>query len=261
MHYETYIFAWMRKIILILLTAHISLSVNAQVNVKDSLLRAPMIIPNIGVNLPTGDLSKRFGPFYSVGANYLHKTKKNWLFGADAHFLFSSDVKDTSMLKIVTTTDGFIIGSDGTLYDVRYQMRGMQGIARFGKLFPVIGPNKNSGIYATMGVGFMQHKIRFDYERNADLPPISKDYMKGYDRLTNGIAISPSFGYVHLSNSRLLNFFISVDYTAAFTKNRRSWNFDLKAADPAQRFDGHAAFRIGWIIPFYEKKPDEFYFY
>jgi len=261
MHLENYIFAWMRKFILFLLFCWASLSVNAQVNVKDSLLRAPMIVPNIGLNLPTGDLANRFGPFYSVGANYLHKTKKNWLFGADAHFLFSSDVKDTSMLKSVTTNDGFIIGSDGTLYDVRYQMRGMQGIARFGKLFPVIGPNKNSGIFTTLGIGFMQHKIRFDYERNADLPPISKDYIKGYDRLSNGRAISPSFGYVHLSNSRLLNFFISVDYTAAFTKNRRSWNFDQKLADPSQRFDGHASFRIGWIMPFYQKKPDEFYFY
>lgn len=251
----------MRKIIIILFWGSVSLSVNAQVNVKDSLLNAPMIIPNVGINLPTGDLAKRFGPFYSAGANYLHKTKKNWLFGADIHFLFNSDVNDTTMLKDITTTNGFIIGADGTLYDVRYQMRGLQGMARFGKLFPVIGPNKNSGLYSTIGVGFMQHKIRFDYERNADVPPIAGDYVKGYDRLSNGLAISPSFGYVHLSSSRLVNFFISVDYTTAFTKNRRSWNFDLNAADPNLRLDGHVSLRIGWIIPLYEKKADEYYFY
>lgn len=250
----------MRKLVSLCLFFN-ALSMNAQVNVKDSLLHVPMIIPQVGAHFPTGDLNKRFGTFFSAGAGFLDKTKHNWIFGADALFLFGGIVNDTNMLNNIMTDDKFLIGSDGTLYDVRFQMRGFQTMTRFGKLFPVIGPNRNSGIMITGGVGFMQHKVRIEFERNADVPQLSKDYIKGYDRLTNGLMGSASVGYVHLSSNRLLNFYVLADFSYGSTMNRRSWNYDTNSADLTKRSDGHLNFRLGWIIPFYERKPDEYYFY
>jgi hypothetical protein len=233
----------------------------AQVNVKDSLLKVPMVMPFAGVGMPLHELDDRFGEMGLAGASFLWKTKKNWLWGLDGTFLFGSTVKENKILEAVSVGDNFIIGSDGTLYDIRLQLRGMQWNARWGKLFPIGKPNRNSGITATLGAGILQHRIRFDYERNADIPPISDAYTKGYDRLTNGISLNPSLGYVHLSNNRMLNFFVSIDYSLAFTQNRRSWNYDLEGPDSRTRTDGAVWIRAGWVIPLYERVPPEFYYY
>jgi hypothetical protein len=233
----------------------------AQVNVRDSLLKVPMVIPFAGVGLPLQDLNKRFGEFGVAGASFLWKTKKNWVWGVDGTFLFGSLVKEDSVLKAVSVGDNFLIGADGTLYDIRLQMRGMQWSARFGKLIPLGKPNKNSGLLLTMGAGLLQHRIRFDFERNADIPPIADGYQKGYDRLSNGLSLNPSVAYVHLSNNRLLNFFFALDYSLAFTQNRRSWNFDLEGPDNLTRTDGALWIRAGWIVPLYERVPPEFYYY
>ena len=69
----------------------------AQVNVRDSLIKAPMIIPNVGWCIPSADMAKRFGQFTTVGFDFLYKNPKGWLVGTNAHFLFGSNVKDTNM--------------------------------------------------------------------------------------------------------------------------------------------------------------------
>ena len=137
----------------------------------------------------------------------------------------------------------------------------MRGMLKVGKQFPIWGPNKNSGIFGTLGVGFLQHKIRLEFERNANIPQLDQTYIKGYDRLSNGLAISPALGYFFLGNKRRVNFFASIDYLVGFTQNRRSYNYDQNAADLTKRTDGMFCIRAGWIIPLYERKPDEFYFY
>jgi hypothetical protein len=233
----------------------------AQVNVRDSLIKAPMVIPNVGWCIPVSDMAKRFGQFTTVGLDFLYKNPKGLLFGANAHFLFGSNVKETNMLEGILTSGDFLIGADGTLYDVRYQLRGFNGDVRLGKLFSVWGPNQNSGPFLTLGLGFLQHKIRLEYQRNANIPQLTKDYIKGYDRLSNGAYVIPAIGYSFLSNNRRINFFAQVEYLMAQTQNRRSFNYDQNAGDPSKRNDGIFALKVGWIIPLYERKPDEFYFY
>jgi hypothetical protein len=233
----------------------------AQVNVRDSTIKAPMIIPNVGWCIPSADMAKRFGQFTTVGFDFLYKNPKSWLFGANAHFLFGSKVKETNMLEGILTAGDFLIGADGTLYDVRYQLRGFNGDLRLGKLLPIWGPNKNSGPFFSLGLGFIQHKIRIEYQRNADIPQISKEYLKGYDRLSNGAYAIPALGYCYLSNNRRINFFAQIEYLIAQTQNRRSFNYDQNVGDLSKRNDGILAIKVGWIIPLYERKPDEYYFY
>jgi hypothetical protein len=239
----------------------IALNSNAQVNVKDSLLYVPMLIPTVGLGIPTQDFAQRFGTFTQIGLDFLWKTPKGWLVGIDYQFLFGSQVKETGILDGILTKDDFLIGADGTLYDVRLQLRGMRAMGRIGKQVPLWGPNRNSGIFSTLGIGFLQHKIRYEFERNADIPQLNETYIKGYDRLSNGMAVSSALGYFFLGNKRRVNFFASIEYLAGFTQNRRSYNYDLNAPDLSKRFDGMVIFRAGWILPLYERKPDEFYFY
>jgi hypothetical protein len=236
-------------------------TLHAQVSVRDSVLAVSMIMPSAGFYLPLQDLKQRFGPYASISLGFLRKTKSGWMWGLDGSFLFGQKVSEQSMLKNISTPDSFVIGANGTLYDPKFYMRGFNASAKIGKLFPVIGPNKNSGIYTTLSVGLMQHKIRIDTERNANVPPLAKPYLKGYDQLSNGISFTPAVGFIYLGNKRIVNFFFQLEYSQAFTKNRRSWNFDTAMPDDRLRNDGSIGIRAGWILPLYRKPPDQFYTY
>jgi len=234
---------------------------SAQANVRDSLLNISMVMPSGAFHIPQKDLANRFGNFATVGLSFLRKTKSGFLWGADAFFIFGQTVKEKNMIDAITTQYNYLIGGNGTLYDVRYYMRGYKGELKVGQLWSWGKPNRNSGIYTTAGFGFIQHKIRLDPGRNSDTPQLNKTYMKGYDRLSNGFSLTPAIGYFWLGNRRLVNFFIQAEYGIGFTQNRRSWNYDLNASDNTKRIDGMLGFRAGWILPLYKKTPNDYYFY
>ena len=233
----------------------------AQVNVKDSLQSVSIIGIGGGINVPGADLKTRFGYFTSLHANYYRKQASGLIWSADLNYYFGDKVNERNVLKSISTEDGYIIGGNGTLYEPFFYMRGYSTSVKIGKLFPIIGPNKNSGIFVMAGGGFLQHKIRIDTERNAFVPALTKDYLKGYDRLTNGILIQPTLGYLHLSNSRLLNFSIQLEYCLAFTQNRRSYNFDEIAVDNKKRTDSFFNVRFNWLLPIYKKRAKDFYYF
>ena len=233
----------------------------AQVNVKDSLHSVSIIGIGGGINAPSADLKTRFDYFTSIHANYYRKQASGLIWGADISYYFGNKVIEDHVLNGIDTEDGFIIGGNGTLYEPLFFMRGYSTSVKIGKLFPVIGPNKNSGIYLMAGGGYLQHKIRIETERNAFVPALTKEYLKGYDRLTNGILFQPTLGYLHLSNSRLLNFSIQLEYYLGFTQNRRSFNFDEIAADKNRRNDNFLNVRLNWLLPVYKKKAKDFYYF
>jgi len=234
---------------------------SAQVNVKDSLQSVSIIGIGGGINVPGADLKTRFGYFTSIHGNYYRKQASGLIWGADISYYFGNKVNDTTILNSIATEYGFIIGGNGTLYEPLFFMRGYSVTAKIGKLLPIIGPNKNSGIYILGGIGFLQHKIRIETERNAFVPALTKEYMKGYDRLSNGISFQPTVGYLHLSNNRLLNFSLQVEYYFAFTQNRRSFNFDEIAIDSKKRADTFLNVRLNWLLPVYKKKAKDFYYF
>lgn len=80
------------------------------------------------------------------------------------------------------------------------------------------------------GVGILQHKIRIEHQDNK-IPQLEGDYLKGYDRLSNGLMVHQFVGYFHMSNNRLINFFVGAEAWQGFTKNRRDLNFDTKMHD------------------------------
>lgn len=237
-----------------------ALSAQAKKDLQDSIMGLSLIKMHATYNLSMGDLARRFGNSFSVGASFSRKTKRNFIWGADAGFISGSNVKENNMLDGLYTGDAFIIGNDGTLYDVRMMMRGWLFNGRIGKIFPVLGPNKNSGIMVHTGAGLLQHKVRFEFERN-ELPQLTPEYRKGYDRLANGLNLQQFVGFFHLSNRNLWNFYFGIEFNHAITEGRRSYQFDLMGPEIGQRRDQMLSLRFGWVIPLYKKLPPDYYFF
>jgi len=231
---------------------------NAQKSIADSAIFTPQITIHYEFQIPGGDLAKRFGNNSAIGGSVLFKTKKNWVWGAEGSFIYGSNLKEENIFNMLKTEKGAIIDGNGMYTDLRLYERGFNFYGRFGKVFPVFGPNPNSGILIMGGLGFLQHKIRIEVNGNS-APQLKDDYKKGYDRLTNGFAASEFIGYIHYSNRKTINFYAGIEITEAWTKNRRSFNFDQMKKDNTQRLDLMYGIRAGWIFRI-NREPKAFYY-
>jgi hypothetical protein len=211
--------------------------------------------------VPVGDLADRFGGNSSIGGGFMIKTKSNWLIAIEGNYLFGGKVYDgDSLLKHITTPDGFVIDANGYYADILFSERGYDLFGKFGKLIPLLSPNPNSGFTIMGGVGFLQNKIRIHNPGNV-APQVYGDYKKGYDRLNSGLALSGTIGYTYLSNSRLLNFYLGFEFLQAWTESRRDRDFDTGQQDNVKYSTQFYGIKLKWIIPLYKRTPKEFYLY
>jgi hypothetical protein len=224
----------------------------------DSALTVPLLGINFGASVPGGDLATRFGPNLYAGGNLILKTKKNWLIGIDCNYMFGRNVKE-DVLKQITNSDGFVVDNEGFPGDLRVTERGLALQAVFGKIFPVGNVNPNSGLMLKFGAGYMEHKINL-YDAQQRIALVKGPLREGYDRLTNGPMLSQSIGYLFLSENRLLNFYFGFEASEGFTKSVRKLNYDTGLRDDKQRLDILYGARIGWILPLYKKRPNDFYY-
>jgi len=209
---------------------------------------------------PGGDMADRFYNDYNVGAFLNYKFANNWLIGVEGSFLFADKVKENNILDSISTADGNIIGETGEYSQIYLYERGYLLTLRAGRLFSVLGPNKNSGLLVTAGAGFLEHKIRIDVDKE-DVPELTKEYKKGYDRLTNGLALTENINYLYCGNRRLLNFMIGFEATQAFTQNRRAYNFDQRKKDDKKRLDLLYGIKLCWFFPLYRHAATSYYYY
>ena len=234
---------------------------NAQVNVSESSIFAPMTGPTFSFQLPGGDLAERFGSNFTIGGTFMIKTKKNVLLGVDGTFIFGGGVKnEESLLESISTEEGFVIDQYGSPAEISFYERGFHLQVKAGKLFNIIGPNPNSGLIITGGLGYLQHKIRVE-NIEGTAPQVMGDYAKGYDKLSGGPAISEFIGYLHLGNKKLINYFAGIELDQAWTKSKRPYDFTLMGKDESKRFDTFFGAKIGWLVPLYPKVPDAYYYY
>jgi hypothetical protein len=259
------IFAGMRMLryyILAVLLGGIPGAASAQFNVRDSARQAFLINVSVSFAQPGYDLKQRFGPFASIGLSSGYKTRKGWIFAINAAFLFNEKVLEKDAISGILTVDGFLIGGDGTLYDLTYQMRGMQLDFSLSHLIPRTGHNKNSGIFAGLGLGYIDHRIRYEPEdRNAPLPQLDREKRKGYDRLSGGWILRPALGYQYMGNKRLVNFFVQLEHAYAGTVSLRNYQFDHPGKFNENRTDGFWSIRFGWTLPIYRKPATEYFAY
>ena len=255
----------MSKYIIILFISILLSNTNSaysQASVADSVLSIPMFYITYAYQFPGGDLAERFGNNSSIGGGFQWKTNKNWIVGGEFLFMFGNNVKIADQIMFnLKTSDGDIISMSGNFTNYAIFERGYYISGRIGKLFPVLSPNQNSGIVVMGGLGYLQHKIRIEVEKNT-APQLKDDYKKGYDRLAGGFAISQFVGYMHIGDSRLLNFFGGVEIYEAFTKAKRDVNFDTRKPDKiTNRFDLLIGLKVGWMIPIFKRMPEKYYYY
>jgi len=228
---------------------------------KDSVVSFSMLHIHYGLNLPLADMSDRFGLSNSLGAGFGVKTQKNVVIGLEGSYLFSRNVKETDMLENITGETGSLISASGLLATYTFSQKGFSLQLQGGKIIPFKKPNINSGLMVLLGAGYLQHKIGIEVNDN-EAPMLSKEYKKGYDRLTNGFMLTQFIGYFFVdSKHKRINCYAGVEIMEAFTKNRRSWNYDEQRKDDNVRKDIFVSIKFGWVIPFYRSQTEKFYYY
>jgi hypothetical protein len=223
-------------------------------------LALTLVRTHIGLYLPQGVLAERFAPGAAVGLDISYKTPKGWQFSIGGSHMFGGEVRERDIMSNISTAGGDIITQSGIFEDYRLRQFGWLLYGRVGKLFPVIGPNPNSGLLFELGTGLMQHKIWIETPMN-NSPQLSTEYKRGYDRLTNGISLNPFLGYQHLSSNKLINYYLGLDLHVGFTQNRRSVNFNTQQRDDRQRTDLMVGIKAGWILPLYKRAEKAMLFY
>ncbi len=211
---------------------------------------------------PAGDLESRFGFNHKIGAAFIVKLPSNWVISIDGGYMFGQDLKEEaySVLDNLKTDKGQITSKYGTPGNILLGERGYSIMLKGGKILPFLQSNENSGPLLMGGIGFLEHKIRIDNDGN-DTPQIYEEYKKGYDHLTNGIAFSQFIGYQHYANNKMANFYIGVEMTQAFTKNRRGYNYNTMDYDTDARLDMLYSLKVGLVVPFSRRAPKAFYTY
>lgn len=231
----------------------------AQGTVADSTLRMSLLQFHGGAHQPFGDLAERYGTNAAVGFSYAYKSGKNILLGADFTFLFGNQVKDADeLLRFLRLSNGSIVGIDDTFVNTLILERGFATGFYVGKIFPILGPNPNSGMVVKIGLEYLEHRTHIE-TRQDDYPPLDGAYLKGYDRKTAGLALYEFIGYQYFSNRRYLNFHAGFDFYQGFTTDYRSYNIDLMKKTDRDYTDFLVGFRLGIVIPIYRREANYFY--
>jgi len=236
------------------------MQLQAQKENVDSTYACGFFHVHYGYTSPGADMAKRFGANSNVGFGISFKTDKNWVWGADFDYLFGNKVKEDDILKYISTKDGFVIDANGTYADIFLFERGFQVSGKVGKIIPVNYRYQNSGILLSAGAGYLMHKIRIENTGNT-APQVKNDYNKGYDRLSAGISMNQFAGFIYFGESKLFNFYAGLEFTEAFTKSLRTFNFDTRQRDTDTRFEFLWGARVGWVIPYHKRSSQMFYYY
>lgn len=228
-------------------------------SVKDSTFRILMVGVHFSGQIPMADMAKRYGPNLNAGGSFTWKTKHNVIFSAEGSYFFGRNIKEDPLKSMRVGEEKQLIDNEGYPADLRLTERGWNIYVNAGYLFKKLGHNPNSGLMVTAGAGWMQHKIKF-YDANQKVAAVYGDLKKGYDRLSGGFALSQYIGYQYLSNNRLANFNIGLEFYEGFTHSLRGYNYDTGFADTEQRLDVLIGVRLGWTLPLYKRIKD-FYYY
>lgn len=232
-----------------------------QRNVQDSIIGTPWISVHYGLNWTAGDLDERHGLLNHIGGFIGYKTDENWVWGVDGSFIFGNDVRETGLFDHLLDSKGTITDQNGDIAIVRVLSRGYYVDGNVGKIFPVFSPNKNSGIYLSLGVGYLMHKYRIETQDHV-VPQLELDYRKGYDRLTAGLNTQQFLGYAFMANQGIVNFYGGFYIQEGYTYNRRTINFDQPdiPVSKEMRLDIQYGFKVAWMIPIYRRIPKEYYY-
>ncbi|MFN8277572.1 MAG: hypothetical protein U0T84_08820 [Chitinophagales bacterium] len=209
-----------------------------------------------GAEFPVGVLQKRATFVSSIGAQFLYRMRHNWMIGAEGSFLYASKSKERPDTAIATH-DGPHITQNGDLTDINPSINGFALYGFASKLFPFKKEKApGTGIVVKLGVGFLQHKILYNINPQS-LPQFDKNYRTGYDRMTNGAAISVFAGIMRMERHKYFNFYFGPQFDLAFTQNRRPWDFAEMRQISDKRIDMMVGIKFGLLVPVFLNKDSE----
>jgi hypothetical protein len=249
------------KLPVIVLILLLPFAIQAQLRITDTIIATFLFKGSYALQFPGGDNTAYFGYNSTIGAGITYKTNKNWLHSLNANFIFGDQVTNRNeLLQMITTSTGEIIDGDGTFTSLTLFQRGYHIHFQTGKIFNLFAPNPNSGIFIQGGAGFLSHHIRIESQFGT-APQIEGDYGKGYDKMRGGFALAAEAGYLLMSNSRVLNFSLSLEYIHAWTASMRDYNFESMGPDNNNYSDNYFGIRLSWMIPGYKRAPQAYYYY
>lgn len=248
-----------KRFILVVIAIFITLSSISQ-TLEDEKMLIPMISVNLGYNFPGGDFAERFENSGQVGLSFKAKFKSNLLVGIEGSYLFNQGIKDREYFKYLMNEEAWITNMYGEPGLVSERLEGINIYGQLGYIFNVLAPNPNSGIMVTAGLGFMQHKI-FIEQRGNNMPQLTDELIKGYDRLCNGLMINQFIGYAYFHKKGVWNFFAGMEFTQGFTQNRRAWDHIEERKIDDNRTDLLYSFKVGWVLSLHRRMSTEIYYY
>lgn len=251
-----------RRLILMLL-AVMPLAMSAQYDIKKEKISTWMFEVSYAYQFPGMDTKVLYCNNNCIGASVDFKTASNWMFSINGSFISGNKVNITreDLFGDILDNNGEIITGDGIYGSYALFERGGHIQARVAKIFPVLSPNPNCGFFVQGGIGYLFNRLRTEFGSYASPPPaLAGDYLYGYDKMRGGFAWSGEIGYLFLSNTRVLNFSISIEFNQAFTKPMRKWDFNT-GKDTHSYIDQYIGIRGAIYIPTYKRKPAEYYYY
>ncbi|MEM7367339.1 MAG: hypothetical protein AAF587_01990 [Bacteroidota bacterium] len=232
----------------------------AQKSIRDSSISLVVLDISYRGYFPAGDMTERFGFTSVMGVDLSYKLSSNYYLSGGFHFLFADSVDMSGILDPLLTPGGFLVTDNGLLSDVRTLGSGFVVPISVGKIFPIIkAHNSNSGLFVEIGGQFLQHKLVIQ-PREDEVAGLEGEYIKGYDRLTNGIGIREGIGYRYFASNGMVNFAIGLDMSQNFTQSRRSVDFSTGLSDSRQRLDLLFGIRASWTFPLYKRAPNKAYY-
>lgn len=226
---------------------------------QDQGFISKMILFDYSVQMPVTKMADDFGINSSMGLCYLNN-KNDVLFGIDANFMFGNNVKNDSILRLISTHQGYLINSSGELDEVLLYQRGINTHLLIGKSFRTEEDNL-SGLYIYGGVGYLEHKIRLETDRTY-LPQIEDDYKKGYDNFTSGLSTKLCFDYMYFDKNTSIKYHVGFEFINAFSSNKRAYNFsDMEEVENITKLDQLVGIRFGVIIPINRSNQGQFHYF
>jgi hypothetical protein len=213
-----------------------------------------------GYNTPKGDIEKRFGDNFKIDLTPTYYfSNSNISIGIEASYIFGSNVKENSLTNLISY-DNHIVTNDYGFAAVHFSERGAMLGLLISKIVPFNKKNTRSGIRLEMGGYAIRHWIKFRAE-GGFIPQIENGYLKGYDRLTGGIALKEFIGYQYLKDGSNISFYTGFEFIQGFTKNLREYSYNSAQYDLVKKKDYLFGFKFGWILPLYiESNPEEIFY-
>ncbi|MEM6270846.1 MAG: hypothetical protein AAF998_15500 [Bacteroidota bacterium] len=238
-----------------------------QKSIKDSTISLAHISIVYSASAPGGDLADRYGFANQIGGSIGYKFANNFMINSGVRFLFGNEVREpiaANVSQLIGTNEaGFTtqaIGADGRFYQLRMSQRGFVIPLTVSRIFSLSPKNPNSGVYLEAGGQFMLHKVFIDVV-GQNVPFMTSELRRGYDRLTNGFGAVEGFGYRFFSRHRTINFYLGFEFSQNFTQSRRSYNYDTGPVNRSTRLDLLYGVKAGWTFPIYQAAPDDEYYY